>query len=340
MKRHYKCRTSCTYLIVSTVWIGLLVWQLHRLQVDRHEELVKAAKAITAVQVTEVGRRGRIYDFYGNLLVGDSAVYDVSIYSEKYKKYNIDKMVQDFNRVFGTSIEILLNRFENAAKRTRSSQVQVARDIDIDIHDKVRNNFKGYSSEYENLHYPDLFSRLEFTKKYRRFYPTDKLLTHVIGYLGETKNSNGIMSGQVGIEKSWNEELRPKKSGKQSFIRAQNGSMFEADELEKTYPEHGSDIYLTIHQPIQSFIEHELEELVKEFSPKTAYIAMANPKTGAILGMAQYPSFDLNNRASVKQEQLKNRMLLDYFEPGSTMKGVSIAGALDAGVVDLNSMEY
>jgi cell division protein FtsI (penicillin-binding protein 3)/stage V sporulation protein D (sporulation-specific penicillin-binding protein) len=67
---------------------------------------------------------------------------------------------------------------------------------------------------------------------------------------------------------------------------------------------------------------------------------MANPKTGAVLGMAQYPNYDLNHRTGVTPAEMKNRMLLDYFDPGSTMKGVSISGALDYGVVDLDSKFY
>ncbi len=342
MHRTYVVRIILFLVTGILFWTFMLVRQLYTVQIVRHDELSNKARRLCSYSVSERGRRGSILDRNGQLLASDVIYFDVSAYKPKLFKYkgkdgkNIkvskEDLIHDLNLVFNTPKEDLRRRF-NSEQR----QIVVAKEVEVSLVDMIKSDNFDTLPIASFLKHPKLLRRLDFEKSYRRFYPNDKLLAHVIGYQSFDDQLHHNV-GRIGIEKAWEEDLRPKKEGKISYLRGAQGNIIQFSEVSRTEPEHGSNVYLTIREQIQSIIEIELQKMVDEFSPKAAYVMMANPKTGAILGMAQYPSYNLNDRSTVKPEELKNRMLLDYFDPGSTMKGVSIAAALDAGVVRLDNV--
>jgi cell division protein FtsI/penicillin-binding protein 2 len=108
--------------------------------------------------------------------------------------------------------------------------------------------------------------------------------------------------------------------------------------IRSTPPRPGGDVYLTIEEPIQHTVEQELDLIMETFKPLAAYAVMADPRTGRILAMAQRPTFDPNDRSpgNMAPEKWINRVVSTGFEPGSVMKGISVAGAIDYGVVTLD----
>ena len=111
--------------------------------------------------------------------------------------------------------------------------------------------------------------------------------------------------------------------------------------IKNTESTNGDDIYFTVREPIQSIIEDELEKLCEEWKPKVAYAIMADPKTGDILGIAQRPTFNPNKKILEKDIPfIRMRFATDVFEPGSIMKPISIAGALDNNIVTPNEKIY
>ncbi len=345
MHRGYVVRIILFVVLGIIAWNYFLIKQLYHIQVERHDELSRKARILASYKVKEEGRRGSILDKNGKLLASDFIHFEVSLYKPKFKKIknkqgkseyvDQEKLINDLNLIFNTPKDVLRRRL----KPGKPFQIIVAKEVKISLYDMIQSNKFADSEQAKLVSYPSLFKRLDFKKTYSRFYPNDRLLSHVIGYQSfdeETKSN----VGRIGIEKAWNESLKPKEQGEVSYLRGAKGNIVRFSEVSRKEPVHGSNVYLTIREPIQNIIETELKELVKNFSPKSAYIMMANPKTGAILGMAQYPNFNLNDRSNLKQDQLRNRMLVDYFDPGSTMKGVSIAAALDAGVVQLHDRFY
>lgn len=345
MHRGYVVRIILFVVLGIIAWNYFLIKQLYHIQVERHDELLGKARILASYTVKEEGRRGSILDKNGKLLASDLIHFEVSLYKPKFKKVKnkkgkkerVDqgKLIEDLNTVFTTPASVLKKRL----KPGKPFQIIVAKEVKISLYDMIQSNTFSESDIAKNLNYPSLFRKLDFRKTYSRFYPNDRLLSHVIGYQSfdeETKSN----VGRIGIEKAWNESLKPKKEGEISYLRGAKGNIVRFSEVSRKEPVHGSNVYLTVREPIQNIIETELKKLIDNFDPKSAYIMMANPKTGAILGMAQYPNFNLNDRSNLKQDQLRSRMLLDYFDPGSTMKGVSIAAALDAGVVQLHDRFY
>lgn len=345
MHRGYIVRIILFVVVGIAAWNYFLIKQLYHIQINRHDELLGKARRLCSYTVKESGRRGSILDKNGKLLASDLIHFEVSLYKPKFKqvknrqgevvKIDPEILINDLHTVFHTPVPVLRKRL----KPGKPYQIIVAKEVNVSIYDMIQSNTFETSDIAKLIQYPSIFKKLDFRKTYSRFYPNDRLMSHVIGYQSfddETKTN----VGRIGIEKSWNQDLSPKAEGEVSYLRGAKGNIVRFSEVSRKEPVHGSNVYLTIREPIQSIIETELKKLVKKFKPKSAYIMMANPKTGALLGMAQYPSFNLNDRSNLKQDELRNRMLVDYFDPGSTMKGISIASALDAGVVGLKDKFY
>lgn len=166
---------------------------------------------------------------------------------------------------------------------------------------------------------------VHFRKEYRRQYPEGAAVAHVVGF------TNVEDVGQEGVERAFNEQLSG-RSGSRRVIRDRLGRVIE-DVREVIPPVDGEDIHLSIDSRIQFFAFERLRQAVAEHNARGGGILVLDALTGEVLAMANYPSFDPNSRRSLTGEQLRNRILTDTFEPGSTVKPFIAALALDRGVV-------
>ncbi|MCK5834556.1 MAG: penicillin-binding protein 2 [Lentisphaeria bacterium] len=337
-------RTKVIFWVTIPIWGIAIALKLYDVQVLRHTELETKRTKLTSHHEELTGKRGGIYSFYKRRLASDFTFCKVKGYKPYLKYYYRDgvkeivdnqKLSEDLHLLFNTPKHTLIRRLNS-----KSVQVILAKEIEVGLAKVLENKEFDKLDCFKDLYYPNLLNKLTYVKSYRRFYPNNNFLSHVIGFLSFDDFNRSMPVAQSGIEKVWDAELKPKKKGRVSYTKGYEGSVVNNYKVERIQPENGSNIYLTIRSNIQRVIESELKKLVKKYKPKSTYVVMANPKTGAILGMAQYPNYDLNHRTGVTPEEMKNRMLLDYFDPGSTMKGVSIAGAIDEGVVGLNTTFY
>lgn len=166
-----------------------------------------------------------------------------------------------------------------------------------------------------------------------RFYPKNELLANILGFAGIDHQ------GLNGIEKSYDQIL----SGKSGTIMVEydNKGQEIPDALQKYIPpEDGNSIYLTIDETIQYIVERELDEIIQLHNPQKAGIIVMEPKTGRILAMAMRPTYDPNKYNKFSQSSWRNFLISDSYEPGSTFKTVTMAGALDDGVVSINDRFY
>ncbi|MFT5130032.1 MAG: cell division protein FtsI (penicillin-binding protein 3) [Rhodothermales bacterium] len=164
-----------------------------------------------------------------------------------------------------------------------------------------------------------------------RFYPKGDLLSNVLGY---TRDNKGVYA----LEAIWDDELQP-HSQRERVERSRRGKILQTGSGIEPRELDGSSVFLTIDEPIQEFAEQELAKLSEKFNPEFAYAIMANPKTGAIMAMAQYPTFNAN-APSRDERAYVNGALRRVYDPGSTMKSISIAAAIDYGVVTLEDEIY
>lgn len=167
---------------------------------------------------------------------------------------------------------------------------------------------------------------LIFVQASMRDYPKGSLGANLIGFV----NRQGV--GSAGVEQEMNSYLRGKKGLRVSLKDGRRHEIYIQRTVDEK-PEAGADIYLTIDQQVQYFTEKALDDLVKQYSPQGAWAIVQDVRTGEILAMASWPTFNPNRFGSAPAEWIRNRAVGFGYEPGSVMKSVIIASALDGGYV-------
>lgn len=162
-------------------------------------------------------------------------------------------------------------------------------------------------------------------KEYKRQYPEGEAAVHVVGF------TNVEDSGQEGIELAFNKSLIG-RDGSRRVIKDRMGRVVE-DVGEQTAPVDGIDLTLSIDAKVQFFAYQKVRDAVLENKAKAGSAVVLDVKTGEILALANYPSYDPSDRRNLSGEQLRNRVITDSFEPGSTMKPLVIATALSKRLV-------
>lgn len=160
---------------------------------------------------------------------------------------------------------------------------------------------------------------------YRRYYPAGEVTAHVLGITNIEDN------GQEGLELSYQSWLTG-EPGAQRVVKDRPGNVVEVLERLKA-PKPGRDLALSLNQHIQYLAYRELSDAVEKHRARAGAVVVLDARTGEILALANTPSFNPNSRSTYEPSRLRNRAVTDTFEPGSTMKPLFVAAALDAGVV-------
>jgi cell division protein FtsI (penicillin-binding protein 3) len=158
-------------------------------------------------------------------------------------------------------------------------------------------------------------------EEYKRQYPEGEAAAHVVGF------TNVEDHGQEGIELSFNRMLAG-RAGSRRVIKDRIGRVVD-DVGDQVPPVDGKDIQLSIDSKVQFFAYQTLRDAIAVHKAKAGSVVVLDAHSGELLALANYPSYDPNNRQKLSGEQLRNRALTDTFEPGSTMKPVTMATALE-----------
>ena len=162
-------------------------------------------------------------------------------------------------------------------------------------------------------------------KEFHREYPQGEMMAHVVGY------TNVDDSGQEGIELAWQKSLAG-LAGSRRVIRNRLNQPIE-DVASIRVPHDGTDLKLSVDSRLQYLAFTELKKAVDFHRAKAGAIVVLDVRTGEVLALANLPTYDPNDRRKLTGEQLRNRVLTDTYEPGSTLKPFTIALALERGVV-------
>ena len=162
-------------------------------------------------------------------------------------------------------------------------------------------------------------------KEYKRQYPEGESAAHVVGF------TNVEDHGQEGMELAFDKQLAG-KPGSRRVIKDRMGRVVEGvgDEVP---PVDGQDLQLSIDSKVQFFAYQKLRDTVALHKAKAGSVVVLDARTGELLALANYPSYDPGKRQHLTGEQLRNRAITDTFEPGSTMKPITIGLALESGRV-------
>jgi cell division protein FtsI (penicillin-binding protein 3) len=166
---------------------------------------------------------------------------------------------------------------------------------------------------------------IDTRKEYKRFYPQGEVTTHVVGF------TNVEDMGQESMELAQQKTLVG-STGTRRVIKDRLGHIVE-DIGAKHEPHDGKDLVLSVDSKIQYIAFTQLKAAVEKFHAKAGGAVVLDVRTGEVLALANYPSYDPNDRRALTGAQLRNRVMTDSFEPGSTLKPITVALALDTGRV-------
>jgi cell division protein FtsI (penicillin-binding protein 3) len=167
-------------------------------------------------------------------------------------------------------------------------------------------------------------------KEYRRFYPTGEMTAHMVGFTGVDDK------GLEGAELAFHGQLLG-TPGSRSVIKDRRGQIVE-DVGSIKPPQDGEDISLALDSKVQYLAYSQLKQAIADSKAKAGGVVVLDARTGEILALANWPTYNPNNRASLSGGQLRNRALTDTFEPGSTLKPFTIALAMETGKVRFDTL--
>ena len=162
-------------------------------------------------------------------------------------------------------------------------------------------------------------------KEYRRFYPTGEMTAHMVGFTGVDDK------GLEGVELAFHGQLLG-QPGSRSVLKDRRGQIVE-DVGSIKPPQDGQDINLALDSKIQYLAYSHLKQAVADNNAKAGGVVVLDVRTGEIVALANWPTYNPNNREGLSGSQLRNRAVTDTFEPGSTLKPFTIALGLESGKV-------
>lgn len=266
--------------------------------------------------------RGKIHDKNGMVLAYDRPTYRLyAIVDPEYSaNLNPPRHVEDVKET-ATKLAPLLDMKASAIQDALKSGQENER-FQVEFGSNGRSLSQETKEKIEDLE----LNGIQFKQESKRYYPNGLFASHIIGF---ARTQDGNISGVTGIEKQMEDHLKEEK-GKISYERDKYGTKLLDPNEVMTEPEHGNDVYLTIDQKIQTFLEDALSEVEKQYNPEKIMAAVMDPDTGEILAMSNRPSYNPNNIGEV--DNWYNDMVSNPFEPGSTMKIFTWAAAIEAGV--------
>lgn len=177
-----------------------------------------------------------------------------------------------------------------------------------------------------SLNLPGVFLKREF----RRYYPAAEVTAHVLGF------TNVDDRGQEGIELAYQDWLAG-KPGSRRVIKDRLGRIVE-DVESVTVPQQGRELALSIDRRIQYLAFRELRDTVAKQHARAGSVVVLDVHTGEVLALANWPTYNPNNRDTFTAERARNRAVVDLFEPGSTLKPFTAAAAIEAGYANPDSV--
>ncbi len=295
-------------LIVAAIALGFIVLagRAAYVQVIGNSFFQRQGEVRYARTLELPANRGRILDRNGLLLA--SSVVAPSIWAIPEDVEREDPQVRAKLRRVAKLLEMPQKDFDKKLQDEDKTFVWIKRQVDEPIAKQITDlNIKG------------IYQRRE----YKREYPEGESAAHVVGFTNVEDN------GQEGIELAFDKQLSG-KAGSRRVIKDRLGRVVEGVG-ETVPPLDGKDIQLSIDSKVQFFAYQKLRDAVTANKARAGSVVVLDAVTGEILALANYPSYVPDKRTNLSGEQLRNRALTDTFEPGSTMKPITAAMALEAG---------
>lgn len=397
--RVVRTRTTLLMIVLGVCTFLALFWKLYDLQINRHDEMWERAVDQQTRSATVPASRGTIYDCNGYMLAVSSTAEEVNIspkeiaaFVEKQKQSIEDAKAKaaekgqtytapEFRdqtyiaRGLSRILEVDQTRIEERMTKTDSMYENIRKKVEQTQADEVRRFINGEIDEEGNEVPKEQRKKLQgvwMNPDSKRIYPYSSLGANVIGFV------NADNKGGVGLEAKYDSELEG-TAGMTVAAKNAAGTELLYQGYEQIFDaENGDNLVLTMDVNVQAALEKGVEAMVKKFDAKNGATGIVmNVNTGAIVGMASYPNYDLNDygtlyddalkakleatlaaleaqrmtysteeeyeaavsaaESGAMQTQWRNKCIDSTYEPGSTFKPITLASGLEEGVINMNS---
>ena len=304
-------RYNTVVIIFSCLFLGLILRAI-QLQIVENDYLQSQGDARYLRVQKEPPTRGMITDRNGQPVAISTPVDSIWMHPatilEQKKEYSYTKLT----KLLGITRATLL---EKAEGRKAREFVYLKRHLPPQVAAKVL-----------ALNVPGINK----VREYKRYYPAGPVMGHVLGF------TNIDNEGQEGLELAYDEQLKG-QAGRTQVLRDKVGHVVEyVEQLARV--RHGDDITLSLDARIQYLAYRHLQAAVKKHKATSASLVAIDVKTGEVLSMISMPDFNPNDRGDLKSSRFRNRSITDSYEPGSTVKPITVAMAMEAGRVDSNTI--
>ncbi len=277
-------------LAVRALWLqGVSTQFLQKQGKSRYERVVELPAA-----------RGKIMDRHGQVLASSLPVKAVAAFPKEVLKESPDRLAELARLLEMPQSEL---RAKLDPKRT---YVYLKRQVEMDAVEKI-----------EKLKIEGIDTR----KEYKRYYPQGEVMTHLVGF------TNVEDKGQEGMELFHQKNLMG-VPGSRRVIRDRLGHIAEDLGMFRE-PHEGKDLTLSVDSKLQYIAFTSVKNAVEKFNAQAGGAVVLDVETGEVLAMANYPTYNPNDRSKLTGAQLRNRVITDTFEPGSTIKPVTVALGLE-----------
>ena len=293
-----------------------IIIQMMRIQFIEGDNLMMLWRAQAVDEIPIKAKRGQIYDREGRLLVTNTYSYSVAVdpRAPGVKPEMLDETTEILAHFTNRTTSDYQRIIRQAPQGSRF--ISLGRNFGREVYDSLKTRrFRGVILE----------------ENFRRNYNFGELASHVLGHV------NHEHTGVMGIENSYDRYLRG-IDGVQQVRKDSRNRIKEFVGAPRRQPVQGNNLFTTIDAHIQVIVEEELKAGVERARAQKGTAIVVNPKTGAIVAMANYPTFNPNSPASSPTENRWNSAIADMVEPGSTFKLVTAVAAVDQKLVDFDEI--
>lgn len=300
--------------IVIFLFMVAIALQLINLQIFQHRKYQQIAVSQHLSEKELIPERGEIYihDYQSS----DNKIYPVAINKKYFLAYAVPTQIKNVTAAIKLLAPVLELEEDELYKRL-AKEKDIYEPLKHKIDEEKRKQIEGLGLE-----------GIRFEEEVFRYYPEKNIGAQVIGFVGYKGDE---LVGRYGIEGYFQKELAGER-GIITFERDASGRFIPIAKRIKASQRNGADIVLTLDRSIQFTTCKSLEATVKKYNAQKGTVTIMDPKTGAILAMCNYPDFDLNNYNQVEDISIyNNSAIFEPYEPGSDIKGITMAAALDVG---------
>ncbi len=297
-----RLRAPVVFGALALLFAGLVGRSLYLQSID-HEFLQEQGSARHSRALEVPAHRGRVVDRFGEALAISTPVKTLWAFPGKFEAS--PQQLADLARILETTPQRIRARLD-----ADEDFAFIAKQIPPEVSERAM------ALRIAGLHDQN---------EYRRYYPAGDVTAHIVGFTGDKD------AGLEGMELAQQAWLAGVPGSRRVIINRRNEAVEDVAAIRA--PQAGRDLALAIDSRLQHVAFRELKAAVEQNKAKAGGLVILDVRTGEILALANWPTYNPNRRDKVARDRMRNRALTDVFEPGSTMKPFTIAAALEAGKV-------